>query len=137
MSETTDVNARIDALDTAGTRISRATVLRHALGMENPLKSPSKTFLAAVLVELEDDEERPREELTRMFKAAKLKADAAEALGVDEIGTSVGPVISRTIALLEKEYDAPIAEIAEANAVDTEAFEDYEATITDSPFDER
>lgn len=140
MSENNDVTARearTTELTDAASLASRCTVLRHALGMESALSSPSKAFCARVMVELNDDEERAVETLTRMFKAAKLKADAAEVLEVEEIGNSVGPVVSPAIAALEAEYDMPIAEVAEKNHVDEDAFEEYEAVIKDPIFAER
>lgn len=136
MSET-DVESRIAALNELATLRSRATVLRHALGMENPLNSPSKEFCARIIDELGDGENPAVEDLTTMFKAAKLKADAAECLEVEEIGNSVGPVVSPAIARLEESRDAPIAEIAEEEHVDEDKFSEYEEVIMSDVFSER
>ena len=132
MHDEFDIEAREARLTNRVDLKPRAIALRHALGMEDPLRSPSKDFLARVVEHLDEENSLEHEELT-MFKAAKLKDDVSEILGT-EVGSSVGPVVSRTIALLEKEYGKDVATLAEENTSDEEKFEKWENMITSEPF---
>lgn len=125
--------ARIEALTENATLKARATVLRHALAMDDPLNSPSKEFCARI-IDVLDGENPEVETLTAMFKAAKLKADAAEVLEVEEIGNSVGPVVSPAIARLEENYEKPIGEVARERHVDNDAYEELSEILEDEVF---
>lgn len=130
--ETLDVEARETWLETNTTLTARATDLRHALGMENPLRSPSKDFLARVVSELGDEEGthgdyvvKTPEELRTLFKSKLLKDMCADILEKENIGTSAGPHVAKTCALLEEKYGKEIGCIAEEESLEDE----YEARI--------
>lgn len=124
MSDETEPTARASTVRNETTLEARSVMLGHALGLY-PLRSATKEFLAEVTCRLGDEyDEDDVETLTTGLKAAKLRDDAAEALGVDEVGSSLGPVVHTTIAELEAEYDASIRELAEENTNDPESFEE-------------
>jgi len=134
MSDVTAKEARIEEIRNAATNRAKATVLRHALGMADPVNSLTSEYMARVIDALGDESVPDPEVMEGMFKRAKLKADMAEYLEVDSIGTSLGPTMPVVIAALEEEFDESIGEIAEDRHVDDDGYDELESILTDDTF---
>lgn len=102
-----------------------ATDLRHALGMDSPAGSLSKTVLARSLAIVDDDEETPADALEAMHTAEELRERAAKTFELEAKPTSLGPIVYTLLARVEKASDEEnIGDLAVKNSDEEEEYKE-------------